>query len=265
MDDIIKAKLILQENVKEENEKLREENKNDNEKERELNEKMNVNTHKNLSIFDRARLKILKNHIKHNFNIKKIYTNNAVTNSPIKKRKTENEIFFTLPNNPIKNSSQNISLSNIDEEDENNYENFMNNKISDMKKEREEELLTVQKIRNEVIKNNKKSYINCLWLKNKKSKTPSLNILTSLFTDLNKISIKERKKLKAFEDKKEFKLPPILLHKLNQPIKNKQNIISNRTSNEKKNASIDLFSQVSTIVDEENNKINKTTEQGTQM
>ncbi len=265
MDDIIKANLILQENVKEENEKLKEENKNDNEKERELNEKMNVNTHKNLSIFDRARLKILKNHIKHNFNIKKIYTNNAVTNSPIKKRNTENEIFFTLPNNPIKNSSQNISLSNIDEEDENNYENFMNNKISDMKKEREEELLTVQKIRNEVIKNNKKSYINCLWLKNKKSKTPSLNILTSLFTDLNKISIKERKKLKAFEDKKEFKLPPILLHKLNQPIKNKHNIISNRTSNEKKNASIDLFSQVSTIVDEENNKINKTTEQGTQM
>lgn len=265
MDDIIKAKLILQENVKEENEKLKEENKNDNEKERELNEKMNVNTHKNLSIFDRARLKILKNHIKHNFNIKKIYTNNAVTNSPIKKRNTENEIFFTLPNNPIKNSSQNISLSNIDEQDENNYENFMNNKISDMKKEREEELLTVQKIRNEVIKNNKKSYINCLWLKNKKSKTPSLNILTSLFTDLNKISIKERKKLKAFEDKKEFKLPPILLHKLNQPIKNKHNIISNRTSNEKKNASIDLFSQVSTIVDEENNKINKTTEQGTQM
>ena len=265
MDEIIKAKLILQENVEEENEKLREENKNDNEKERELNENMEPNTNRNLSLIDRARLKILKNNIKHNFNIKKIYTNNAVTNSPIKKRNTNNEIFFTLQNNPIKNSSQNISLYNIYEEDENNYENFMNNKIADMKKEREDELHTVQKIRNEIIKNNKKNYINCLWLKNKTSKTPSLNILTSLFTDLTKISIKERKKLKAFENQKEFKLPPILLHKINQPIKNRQNIMSSRILNDKKNGSIDLFTQVSTIVDEENNKINNTTEEGTQM
>ena len=265
MDDIIKAKLILQENVEEENEKIREENKNDNEKERELNEKMNVNTHRNLSLIDRARLKILKNHIKHNFNIKKIYTNHAVTNSPIKKRNNENDIFVTLQNKPNKNTSQNLSLYNIDEEDENNYDNFMNNKISDMKKEREDKLITVQKIRNEMLKNNKKNYINCLWLKNKTSKTPSLNILTSLFTDLTKISIKERKKLKAFENQKEFKLPPILLHKINQPIKNRQNIMSSRILNDKKNGSIDLFTQVSTIVDEENNKINKTTEQGTQM
>ena len=39
--------------------------------------------------------------------------------------------------------------------------------------------------------------------------------------------------------------------------------MSSKTLNDKK--AIDLFTQVSTIVDEENNKINKTTEQGTQM
>ena len=107
------------------------------------------------------------------------------------------------------------------------------------------------------------SITQCCCCSDKKSKTPSLNILTSLFTDLTKISIKEKQKLKAFEDKKEFKLPPILLHKLNQPIKNRQNLMSSKTLNDKK--AIDLFTQVSTIVDEENNKINKTTEQGTQM
>jgi hypothetical protein len=242
MDDILKAKLILQENIKEENEKLREEReKEKEEKEVILNERMSLNTVRNLSLIDRARLKVLKQNI--NLTKKRLNTNQSNRES-IKKT---NEIFFTMPNLP------NNNLNN-EEDDENVYENFMRNKIEEYKKERDDKLKIVEKARKEMHKSFNKDYITNLWLKNKKTKNPSFNILSSLFTDLTKISIQERKKLKAFEKKKELTLPPILMHQFYKPVKIKVKNKNSKTVNERKNSSVDLFTQVSLIVDNFNHK-----------
>ena len=98
MDDVMISKLIIQENVKEENEKIKEEDEKNKTTEIILNERMSLNTQRNLSLINRARLKILKDNFYKNRN--KIKNNNYEN---IESPKKENEgIFFTEPNIPIK-------------------------------------------------------------------------------------------------------------------------------------------------------------------
>ncbi len=248
MDDILKAKLILQENIKEENEKLREEReKEKEEKEVILNERMSLNTVRNLSLIDRARLKVLKQNI--NLTKKRLNTNQSNRES-IKKT---NEIFFTMPNLP------NNNLNN-EEDDENVYENFMRNKIEEYKKERDDKLKIVEKARKEMHKSFNKDYIENLWKKNKKSKNPSFNILRNLFTDLTKITIKERKKLNPFKEKKELILPPILMHKFHKPLKKNGKNNNSNFLNKRNNRALNFFSQISIDSNNNNNKVDKSTQ-----
>ena len=100
-------------------------------------------------------------------------------------------------------------------------------------------------------KNEDKDYISYLWLKNKNKQYPSYNILSHLFVDLSKITLKERNKLKAFK-KKKFTLPPILNIKSgrnNKPIHYKNNTINIRNIN-----SNNIISTI-TIEENINNKI----------
>ena len=243
MDDVIKSRLILQENVNEENEKIKEEDEKNKTTEIILNERMSLNTHRNLSLINRAKLKILKDNFHKNRN-----RNNTTSNENIESPKKEKEgIFFTEPNIPIKNNiSQNISNT-----EENTYKNFIKNTINKIQKERDNDLKTIIKLRKEMFKNEDKDYISYLWLKNKNKQYPSYNILSHLFVDLSKITIKERNKLKAFK-KKKFTLPPILNIKSgrnNKPIHYKNNTINIRNIN-----SNNIISTI-TIEENINNKI----------
>ena len=208
MDDVIKSRLILQENVNEENEKIKEEDEKNKTTEIILNERMSLNTHRNLSLINRAKLKILKDNFHKNRN-----RNNTTSNENIESPKKEKEgIFFTEPNIPIKNNiSQNISNT-----EENTYKNFIKNTINKIQKQ-----------------------------------YPSYNMLSHLFVDLSKITLKERNKLKAFK-KKKFTLPPILNIKSgrnNKPIHYKNNTINIRNIN-----SNNIISTI-TIEENINNKI----------
>jgi len=243
MDDVIKSRLILQENVNEENEKIKEEDEKNKTTEIILNERMSLNTHRNLSLINRAKLKILKDNFHKNRN-----RNNTTSNENIESPKKEKEgIFFTEPNIPIKNNiSQNISNT-----EENTYKNFIKNTINKIQKERDNDLKTIIKLRKEMFKNEDKDYISYLWLKNKNKQYPSYNILSHLFVDLSKITLKERNKLKAFK-KKKFTLPPILNIKSgrnNKPIHYKNNTINIRNIN-----SNNIISTI-TIEENINNKI----------
>ena len=243
MDDVIKSRLILQENVNEENEKIKEEDEKNKTTEIILNERMSLNTHRNLSLINRAKLKILKDNFHKNRN-----RNNTTSNENIESLKKEKEgIFFTEPNIPIKNNiSQNISNT-----EENTYKNFIKNTINKIQKERDNDLKTIIKLRKEMFKNEDKDYISYLWLKNKNKQYPSYNILSHLFVDLSKITLKERNKLKAFK-KKKFTLPPILNIKSgrnNKPIHYKNNTINIRNIN-----SNNIISTI-TIEENINNKI----------
>lgn len=243
MDDVIKSRLILQENVNEENEKIKEEDEKNKTTEIILNERMSLNTHRNLSLINRAKLKILKDNFHKNRN-----RNNTTSNENIESPKKEKEgIFFTEPNIPIKNNiSQNISNT-----EENTYKNFIKNTINKIQKERDNDLKTIIKLRKEMFKNEDKGYISYLWLKNKNKQYPSYNILSHLFVDLSKITLKERNKLKAFK-KKKFTLPPILNIKSgrnNKPIHYKNNTINIRNIN-----SNNIISTI-TIEENINNKI----------
>ena len=124
----MKSKLIIQENVNEENEKIKEEDEKNKTTEIILNERMSLNTHRNLSLINRAKLKILKDNFHKNRN-----RNNTTSNENIASPKKEKEgIFFTEPNIPIKNNiSQNISNT-----EENTYKNFIKNTINKIQKER---------------------------------------------------------------------------------------------------------------------------------
>jgi hypothetical protein len=247
MDDILKAKLIFRENIKEENEKLREEG----EKEIFLNERMSLNSVRNLSLIDRSRLKLLKQ----NINLSKIKLNeNKSKRESIKK---ENEILYTIQNIPNNNIS---SLKNEEDEDENIYEKFLRDKVAKFKKERDDNLKIVEKTRKEMHKSFNKDYIENLWKKNKKSKNPSFNILSSLFTDLTKITIKERKKLKAFKEKKELILPPILMHKFHKPLKKNGKNNNSNILNKRNNGAFNFFSQISIDSKNNNNKVDKSTQ-----
>ena len=247
MDDILKAKIIFRENIKEENEKLREEG----EKEIKLKERISLNSVRNLSLIDRSRLKLLKQ----NINLSKIKLNeNKSKRESIKK---ENEILYTIQNIPNNNIS---SLKNEEDEDENIYEKFLRDKVAKFKKERDDNLKIVEKTRKEMHKSFNKDYIENLWKKNKKSKNPSFNILRRLFTDLTKITIKERKKLNPFKEKKELILPPILMHKFHKPLKkngknNNSNILKKRN-----NGALNFFSQISIDSKNNNNKVDKSTQ-----
>ena len=243
MDDVIKSRLILQENVNEENEKIKEEDEKNKTTEIILNERMSLNTHRNLSLINRAKLKILKDNFHKNRN-----RNNTTSNENIESPKKEKEgIFFTEPNIPIKNNiSQNISNT-----EENTYKNFIKNTINKIQKERDNDLNTIIKLRKEMFKIEDKDYISYLWLKNKNKQYPSYNILSHLFVDLSKITLKERNKLKAFK-KKKFTLPPILNIKSgrnNKPIHYKNNTINIRNIN-----SNNIISTI-TIEENINNKI----------
>ena len=243
MDDVIKSRLILQENVNEENEKIKEEDEKNKTTEIILNERMSLNTHRNLSLINRAKLKILKDNFHKNRN-----RNNTTSNENIESPKKEKEgIFFTEPNIPIKNNiSQNISNT-----EENTYKNFIKNTINKIQKERDNDLNTIIKLRKEMFKIEDKDYISYLWLKNKNKQYPSYNILSHLFVDLSKITLKERNKLKAFK-KKKFTLPPILKIKSgrnNKPIHYKNNTINIRNIN-----SNNIISPI-TIEENINNKI----------
>ena len=243
MDDVIKSRLILQENVNEENEKIKEEDEKNKTTEIILNERMSLNTHRNLSLINRAKLKILKDNFHKNRN-----RNNTTSNENIESPKKEKEgIFFTEPNIPIKNNiSQNISNT-----EENTYKNFIKNTINKIQKERDNDLNTIIKLRKEMFKIEDKDYISYLWLKNKNKQYPSYNILSHLFVDLSKITLKERNKLKAFK-KKKFTLPPILKIKSgrnNKPIHYKNNTINIRNIN-----SNNIISTI-TIEENINNKI----------
>ena len=237
------SKLIIQENVKEENEKIKEEDEKNKTTEIILNERMSLNTHRNLSLINRAKLKILKDNFHKNRN-----RNNTTSNENIESPKKEKEgIFFTEPNIPIKNNiSQNISNT-----EENTYKNIIKNTINKIQKERDNDLKTIIKLRKEMFKNEDKDYISYLWLKNKNKQYPSYNILSHLFVDLSKITLKERNKLKAFK-KKKFTLPPILNIKSgrnNKPIHYKNNTINIRNIN-----SNNIISTI-TIEENINNKI----------
>ncbi len=243
MDDVMKSKLIIQENVNEENEKIKEEDEKNKTTEIILNERMSLNTQRNLSLINRARLKILKDNFYKNRN--KIKNNNYEN---IESPKKENEgIFFTEPNIPIKNNINH----NISNSEENTYKNFIKNTINKIQKERYNDLITVRKLRKEMFKNEDKDYISCLWLKNKNKQYPSYKILSNLFVDLYHITKKERNKLKGFQ-KQKFTLPPILNNKLgrnNKLIFQKNNTINNRNINSK-----NIISSI-TVEDNINNNI----------
>ncbi len=237
------SKLIIQENVKEENEKIKEEDEKNKTTEIILNERMSLNTQRNLSLINRARLKILKDNFYKNRN--KIKNNNYEN---IESPKKENEgIFFTEPNIPIKNNN----YQNISDTEENTYKDFIKNTINKIQKERNKDLITVIKLRKEMFKNEDKDYISCLWLKNKNKQYPSYKILSNLFVDLYHITKKERNKLKGFQ-KQKFTLPPILYNKLgrnNKQIFQKNNTINNRNINSK-----NIISSI-TVEDNINNNI----------
>ncbi len=237
------SKLIIQENVKEENEKIKEEDEKNKTTEIILNERMSLNTQRNLSLINRARLKILKDNFYKNRN--KIKNNNYEN---IESPKKENEgIFFTEPNIPIKKNN----YQNISDTEENTYKDFIKNTINKIQKERNKDLITVIKLRKEMFKNEDKDYISCLWLKNKNKQYPSYKILSNLFVDLYYITKKERNKLKGFQ-KQKFTLPPILNNKLgrnNKLIFQKNNTINNRNINSK-----NIISSI-TVEDNINNNI----------
>ena len=238
----MKSKLIIQENVNEENEKIKEEDEKNKTTEIILNERMSLNTQRNLSLINRAKLKVLKDNFHKNRN--KIQINNYET---IELPKKENEeIFFTEPNIPIKNNINH----NISNSEENTYKNFIKNTINKIQKERYNDLITVRKLRKEMFKNEDKDYISCLWLKNKNKKYPSYNILSNLFVDLLIITKKERKKLKAFQ-KQSFILPPI---NNKSGRNNRQFFQKNNTINNRKINSINIISSI-TIEDNINNKL----------
>ena len=237
------SKLIIQENVKEENEKIKEEDEKNKTTEIILNERMSLNTQRNLSLINRARLKILKDNFYKNRN--KIKNNNYEN---IESPKKENEgIFFTEPNIPIKKNN----YQNISDTEENTYKDFIKNTINKIQKERNKDLITVIKLRKEMFKNEDKDYISCLWLKYKNKQYPSYKILSNLFVDLYHITKKERNKLKGFQ-KQKFTLPPILYNKLgrnNKQIFQKNNTINNRNINSK-----NIISSI-TVEDNINNNI----------
>ncbi len=239
----MKSKLIIQENVNEENEKIKEEDEKNKTTEIILNERMSLNTQRNLSLINRAKLKVLKDNFHKNRN--KIQINNYEN---IELPKKENEgIFFTEPNIPIKNNINH----NISNSEENTYKNFIKNTINKIQKERYNDLITVRKLRKEMFKNEDKDYISCLWLKNKNKQYPSYKILSNLFVDLYHITKKERNKLKGFQ-KQKFTLPPILYNKLgrnNKQIFQKNNTINNRNINSK-----NIISSI-TVEDNINNNI----------
>ena len=81
-------RLILQENVNEKNEKIKEEDEKNKTTEIILNERMSLNTHRNINIKKRTKLKILKNNIKKNKNKNKKNNNEKIEKK--KKEKKEN-------------------------------------------------------------------------------------------------------------------------------------------------------------------------------
>ena len=151
-------------------------------------------------------------------------------------------MFLTIVSHPeIK--SQNLTI-NYTKPIISKYENFVNNAIERIKFQKKKDLSKVIKKRLEINKN-KKDFVTLLYHKNRNERNPSQNVLSDIFSELNKISIHEKKKRNINASSESILFPPINYKKsLDRPIKVKN--FSN--FNIRKNITIDLNEQVSSSI-----------------
>ena len=227
------GRTILQQNIKEENENIKRQEK-----------KENYKSHKNIKIkldlFDKSKLDLLKQNIFRNLKLKKKIKINPSTIDLSPRHKKE--MFLTIVSHPeIK--SQNLTI-NYTKPIISKYENFVNNAIERIKFQKKKDLSKVIKKRLEINKN-KKDFVTLLYHKNRNKRNPSQNVLSDVFSELNKISINEKKKRKINASSESILFPPINYKKsLDKPIKVKN--FSN--FNIRKNITIDLNEQVSSSI-----------------
>jgi hypothetical protein len=232
------GRTILQQNIKEENENIEKQEK-----------KENYKSHKNIKIkldlFDKSKLDLLKQNLFRNLKLKKkIKINPSTIDLSPKHRK---EMFLTIVSHPdIK--SQNLTI-NYTKPIISKYENFVNNAIERIKFQKKKDLSKVIKKRLEINKN-KKDFVTLLYHKNRNERNPSQNVLSDIFSELNKISIHEKKKRNINASSESILFPPINYKKsLDKPIKVKN--FSN--FNIRKNVTIDLNEQISSSILTEQN------------
>ena len=232
------GRTIFQQNIKEENENIKRQEK-----------KENYKSHKNIKIkldlFDKSKLDLLKQNIFRNLKLKKKIKINPSTIDLSPRHKKE--MFLTIVSHPeIK--SQNLTI-NYTKPIISKYENFVNNAIERIKFQKKKDLSKVIKKRLEINKN-KKDFVTLLYHKNRNKRNPSQNVLSDIFSELNKISINEKKKRKINASSESILFPPINYKKsLDRPIKVKN--FSN--FNIRKNVTIDLNEQISSSILTEQN------------
>lgn len=230
------GRIIFQQNVKEENELLK------------SKESENQKSHKSLRIkldlFDKTKLHLDKQNVFKNLYNRKIKVIHSKINlSP----KNQAQMFLTIASHP-KTISQNLTV-NYNQFEDSKYDNFVNSKIEKIKSQKKIDFNKVLKKREEI--NQKRNIFTSLYKKHKNSRNPSQNILSSLFTDLYKLSSNSKEKNKdSHNSYKSLVFPPINFKSLSKPIKirNKSNF------NLRKNVSIDLFEQVSNSIITEHRK-----------
>ena len=235
------GRTILQQNIKEENENIEKQEK-----------KENYKSHKNIKIkldlFDKSKLDLLKQKLFRNLKLKKkIRINPSTIDLSPRHRK---EMFLTIVSHPdIK--SQKLTI-NYTKPKISKYETFVNNAIERIKKQKKKDFSQVIKKRLEINKKNKKDFVTLLYHKNRNQRNPSQNVLSDIFSELNKISINKKKKRKINASSESILFPPINYKKsLDRPIKVKN--FSN--FNIRKNITIDLNDQVSSsILTEQNHR-----------
>ena len=232
------GRTILQQNIKEENENIKRQEK-----------KENYKSHKNIKIkldlFDKSKLDLLKQNLFRNLKLKKKIKINPSTIDLSPRHKKE--MFLTIVSHPdIK--SQNLTI-NYTKPRISKYENFVNNAIERIKNQKKKDFSQVIKKRLE-IKKNKKDFVTLLYHKNRNERNPSQNVLSDIFSELNKISIHEKKKRNINASSESILFPPINYKKsLDKPIKVKN--FSN--FNIRKNVTIDLNEQISSSILTEQN------------
>ena len=232
------GRTMLQQNIKEENENIKKQEK-----------KENYKSHKNIKIkldlFDKSKLDLLKQNIFRNLKLKKKIKINPSTIDLSPRHKKE--MFLTIVSHPeIK--SQNLTI-NYTKPIISKYENFVNNAIERIKNQKKKDFSQVIKKRLE-IKKNKKDFVTLLYHKNRNERNPSQNVLSDIFSELNKISIHEKKKRNINASSESILFPPINYKKsLDKPIKVKN--FSN--FNIRKNVTIDLNEQISSSILTEQN------------
>ena len=161
------GRTILQQNIKEENENIKRQEK-----------KENYKSHKNIKI----KLDLLKQNLFRNLKLKKKIKINPSTIDLSPRHKKE--MFLTIVSHPdIK--SQNLTI-NYTKPRISKYENFVNNAIEKIKNQKKKDFSQVIKKRLE-IKKNKKDFVTLLYHKNRNERNPSQNVLSDIFSELNKI------------------------------------------------------------------------------